>query len=252
MRNLVTKLNELSVHYQDTINRCEEFIEQRFLTQTNSVLPFSKSLEPEQILPLNRNIDYLQSHAYEFFKQNCIEQLWDGMVSSFKQVATSSSNNNKRLESKKQPRRNKKNLSVKRANTFLYWPLLTNLFWLSSRFGKRKNPDGSIGFHYGIDLAALKGTPVLAAADGIVIDARYGEGYGNLVVIKHTKRMSTKYAHLHRIDVAPGMVVKRGQCIGRVGETGFIRKLTKDGSHLHFEVLDGKKRIDPMLLLPVL
>jgi murein DD-endopeptidase MepM/ murein hydrolase activator NlpD len=251
MESLIRQLHELNNRYQDRINRCEEFISQQSLA-IGITLPFSSVIEPESLLPLNRNINYLQSAAYDFFKQNSMEQLWDGMVNSFvpleqtKVVKKTVQSRKKRVVTAKKINR------LSTSNAFLHWPILNELFWISSWFGKRKNRDGSIGFHYGIDLAALKGTPVLAAADGLVIDARYAEGYGNVIVIKHTSRMSTKYAHLHKIHVRVGTVVKRGQRIGLVGETGFIRKQTKDGSHLHFEVCDDKKRIDPLLLLPAL
>jgi hypothetical protein len=248
---LIKQLHELNSRYQDRINRCEEFISQQATLQAN-LLPFSSNIEPELLLPLNRNIDYLQSAAFDFFKQNDMERLWDGMINSFASFERVKGGKQPTVIHKKRTIAAKKIGRVSRSNAFLHWPIINELFWVSSRFGKRKNRDGSIGFHYGIDLAALKGTPVLAAADGLVIDARYAEGYGNIVVIEHTSRMSTKYAHLHKIHVRAGTVVKKGQRIGLVGETGFIRKRTKDGSHLHFEVCNDKKRIDPLLLLPAL
>lgn len=248
---LIMQFNELNSRYQDRINRCEEFISQQLVAQGKQ-FPSLSVIEPESFLPLNRNIDYLQSSSFDYFKQNNMECLWEGMVHSCGSYETIKNNTKKKQQHKKEfvKKKNIRRLSL--SNAFLSWPIVHGLFWISSRFGKRKNRDGSIGFHYGIDLAALKGTPVLAAADGVVIDARYAEGYGNIVVVKHTARMSTKYAHLDKIHVRLGAVVKKGQRIGLVGETGFIRKRTKDGSHLHFEVCDNKKRIDPLRLLPLL
>lgn len=248
---LIRQFNELNSRYQDRINRCEEFISQQLIVQGKQ-FPSLLAIEPELFLPLNRNIDYLQSASFDYFKQHDMERLWEGMVHSLGSYEIVK-NDTKKIQNHKKEFVAKKTIPrISFSNSFLSWPIVHDLFWISSRFGKRKNRDGSIGFHYGIDLAALKGTPVLAAADGVVIDARYAEGYGNIIVIKHTARMSTKYAHLEKIHVRLGAFVKKGQRIGLVGETGFIRKRTKDGSHLHFEVCDNKKRIDPLRLLPLL
>jgi len=132
------------------------------------------------------------------------------------------------------------------------WPLKKGTFWLSSLFGPRKRPNGSDGFHTGIDLAALKGTPVYAPRSGVVVKAYYTSGYGKTIVIQHGKRFKTRYAHLDTINVAPGDWVSKNSIIGRVGDTGFIRKEGKDGSHLHFEVYEYEKRVNPMQFLPEL
>ena len=129
------------------------------------------------------------------------------------------------------------------------WPIDRSQFWLSSLFGKRKKPNGSWGFHSGIDMAALKGTPVKAAAGGTVIEARYAQGYGNTVVIKHNNKYKTRYAHLDKIIAKKGQKVSRGQLIGKVGDTGFVRKSGKDASHLHFELYAFGKKINPLYLI---
>jgi murein DD-endopeptidase MepM/ murein hydrolase activator NlpD len=130
------------------------------------------------------------------------------------------------------------------------WPIDANKFWLSSLFGPRKRIDGTWGFHHGIDMAAVKGTAVKAARAGTVTEASFQAGYGNTVVIQHSANLSTRYAHLHAIRVYVGHKVKQGTIVGTVGETGFVRKKGKDGSHLHFEVYEGGKRINPMHCLP--
>lgn len=130
------------------------------------------------------------------------------------------------------------------------WPIDANKFWLSSLFGPRKKIDGTWGFHHGIDMAAVKGTAVKAARAGTVTEASFQAGYGNTVVIQHSAHLSTRYAHLHAIRVYVGQKVKQGTIVGTVGETGFVRKKGKDGSHLHFEVYEGGKRINPMHCLP--
>jgi len=130
------------------------------------------------------------------------------------------------------------------------WPIDINKFWLSSLFGPRKRIDGTWGFHHGIDMAAIKGTYVKSARSGIIVEASFQVGYGNTVVIKHNEIVKTRYAHLHTIRVYVGQKVKQGAIVGTVGETGFIRKKGKDGSHLHFEVYERAKRINPLHCLP--
>ena len=130
------------------------------------------------------------------------------------------------------------------------WPIDTTKFWLSSLFGPRKKLDGSWGFHHGIDMAAAKGTAVKVARAGTVIEASYQVGYGNTVLVEHPQGIMTRYAHLHTIRVNTGQKIKQGAIVGTVGETGFIRKKGKDGSHLHFEVYEHGKRINPMHCLP--
>ncbi len=90
----------------------------------------------------------------------------------------------------------------------------------------------------GVDIAALTGTPVLAAADGQVIVARnsgYNGGYGDMIIIKHSGNIQTVYAHLNSVGVTTGQYVSKGQTIGTVGNTG-----RSTGPHLHFEVRGAK------------
>jgi murein DD-endopeptidase MepM/ murein hydrolase activator NlpD len=130
------------------------------------------------------------------------------------------------------------------------WPIDADKFWLSSLFGPRKRVDGTWGFHHGIDMAAVKGTLVKAARAGTVVEAGFQTGYGNTVVVQHSDALKTRYAHLHTIRVYNGQRIKQGIIVGTVGETGFIRKKGKDGSHLHFEVYERGKRINPLHCLP--
>jgi len=100
-------------------------------------------------------------------------------------------------------------------------------------------------FHTGLDLAAPAGTPVLAAADGVVVAAAKGTvGYGNYIVIAHPGGVDTLYGHLSVIRVAAGDKVKQGQAIGLEGSTGF-----STGPHLHFEVRVNDKLLDPLVYL---
>lgn len=88
--------------------------------------------------------------------------------------------------------------------------------------------------HNAVDIAAARGTPVVAAASGKVIIARtggYNGGYGNMIVIVHENNIQTLYAHLKEIYITPGSTVTQGQVIGAVGNTG-----RSTGPHLHVEV----------------
>lgn len=130
------------------------------------------------------------------------------------------------------------------------WPIDENKFWLSSLYGPRKRINGRWGFHHGVDMAAVKGTRVQSVRAGHVIEAAFQPGYGNTIVVQHSPQVKTRYAHLHTICVRCGQKVGIGALLGTVGETGFIRKKGKDGSHLHFEVYEKGKRINPLDCLP--
>jgi murein DD-endopeptidase MepM/ murein hydrolase activator NlpD len=107
-------------------------------------------------------------------------------------------------------------------------------------------------FHTGIDLAVPIGTPVFAAADGVVMLARPMAdnsgllvGYGNYVIIQHDSGLKTLYGHLLTIGVKEGDIVHRGQLVGLVGSTG-----NSTGPHTHFEVRIENSPVDPMQMLP--
>ncbi|MFN9648426.1 MAG: peptidoglycan DD-metalloendopeptidase family protein [Pseudanabaena sp.] len=115
---------------------------------------------------------------------------------------------------------------------------------ISSGFGWRVHPvTGERRMHKGVDFAAPPGTPIFAAADGVVTDAGWTNGgYGNIVELRHSDGSVTLYAHTSRVYVSKGQVVNRGQAIAEVGTTG-----RSTGPHLHFEVQpDGKNAVDPM------
>jgi murein DD-endopeptidase MepM/ murein hydrolase activator NlpD len=104
---------------------------------------------------------------------------------------------------------------------------------LGSPFGWRIDPfTGRSALHTGLDYDALAGTPVLAAAGGIVLARETQAAYGNVVEIDHGNDVVTRYAHLSRFSVRSGDLVQRGQQIGEVGTSG-----RSTGPHLHFEVL---------------
>lgn len=128
-------------------------------------------------------------------------------------------------------------------------PLDNDLFWVSSEFGKRKNPfSGEMKNHNGIDLAAAEGTPVYAIKDGAVYAAiEKDPEFGNYIILSHDLgKMTSVYAHLSKITVDRYQYVKKGDVIGYVGQTG---KAT--GPHLHFEIRTGGKAEDPRIKLNI-
>jgi hypothetical protein len=108
-------------------------------------------------------------------------------------------------------------------------------------FGMHNDPfTGSYQPHNGMDIAAPKGTPVYATAEGIVTSTAYQSGLGNLIIIDHGNGYSTSYGHLSKIMVATGHRVNRGELIGLVGSTGY-----STGPHLHYEVHQNNRAINP-------
>jgi murein DD-endopeptidase MepM/ murein hydrolase activator NlpD len=95
--------------------------------------------------------------------------------------------------------------------------------------------------HRGVDYAAPTGTPVRTVGSGVVEYAGRQSGYGNVVIVRHTKERSTLYAHLSRIEVQEGQQVSQGQNLGAVGSTGWAT-----GPHLHFEFLINGQHVDPL------
>jgi murein DD-endopeptidase MepM/ murein hydrolase activator NlpD len=100
--------------------------------------------------------------------------------------------------------------------------------------------------HAGIDIAAPIGTPILAAASGVVDYAQWNDGgYGNMIDIRHPDGTITRYGHMNELYVKEGQAVGQGQLIGAMGSTGF-----STGPHLHFEIRpNGGSAIDPMSFL---
>jgi murein DD-endopeptidase MepM/ murein hydrolase activator NlpD len=112
---------------------------------------------------------------------------------------------------------------------------------LTSKFGFRSSPfTGKRTMHRGIDIAAPKGTEIMAPADGKVIFAGWGKDFGRAVIISHGFGIITKYGHTSKMLVKKGQKVTRGQVIAKVGTTG-----RSTGDHLHYEVWVNGKAVNP-------
>jgi murein DD-endopeptidase MepM/ murein hydrolase activator NlpD len=123
----------------------------------------------------------------------------------------------------------------------LAMPVSDAQFDRSSGFGVRMDPfTGRYAFHPGVDFAGPYGAKVAVTASGIVTSAGYRGAYGNMVEVDHGFGLRTRYGHLSRITVRPGMRLPKGAEVGRVGSTG-----RSTGSHVHYEVLYDNKVRNP-------
>ncbi len=113
--------------------------------------------------------------------------------------------------------------------------------WLSSPYGNRADPfTGKKDWHPGIDFAALSGTEVVSTAAGVVTTVGSKSGYGKFIEINHGDGFSTRYAHNRELLVKKGDMVKKGQVIAKVGNTG-----RSTGPHVHYEIMRNGKKLNP-------
>lgn len=117
--------------------------------------------------------------------------------------------------------------------------------WNASGFGWRVDPfTGEAAIHEGVDFTAEIGTPIKAAAAGVVVNVERHPQYGNMVEIDHGNDLTTRYAHASKIFVKQGALVRRGQKIAEVGTTG-----RSTGPHLHYETRIDDEPVDPTRFL---
>jgi murein DD-endopeptidase MepM/ murein hydrolase activator NlpD len=127
------------------------------------------------------------------------------------------------------------------ANKTIPTTMPVEMGYYSSNYGYRVDPiTGKSSFHTGVDLIAPPGTPVVAAAGGVVSTVAYVPEYGNIVDIDHDNGLTSRYAHLSRSLVRVGDVVMKGQKVALVGNTG-----RTTGPHLHFEVREKGIPLNP-------
>ncbi len=111
--------------------------------------------------------------------------------------------------------------------------------------GFRPEPEGGKSAHLGVDIAAPTGTPVRVTADGTVTFAGWDDSLGHLVVVRHSARFTTRYGHNSRRVVRHGDILRRGDVIAYVGNTG-----RSSGPHLHYEVREDGQPVDPRAFFP--
>ena len=124
------------------------------------------------------------------------------------------------------------------------WPHAAKI---NNEFGFRRNPFGgrTYEFHAGMDIDGERGEIVVAPAAGMISEAGYKGGYGNMVEIDHGNGLTTRYGHLSKIEAQAGRTVTRGDSIGQVGSTG-----RSTGPHLHYEMRINGRPINPRFFLP--
>ena len=123
----------------------------------------------------------------------------------------------------------------------LTWLIPCNYTRFSSPFGWRVHPVyGDWRFHYGVDLAADSGTPIVATRSGVISRTTYDSSSGYYVVVDHQDGFESKYLHMTHYIVSPGQQVSAGQVIGYVGSTG-----TSTGAHLHFSIMYNGQHVNP-------
>lgn len=200
---------------------------------------------------VNRTAGYLKASTQSYIKDQQLDVLEHSeplvqktTTTSFKIHQATSNHSEPTLKTKQKKRTPLTNISFAR-------PMQRSRFWLSSFFGPRKKPNGQWGFHNGLDMAAHRGTSIKSVADGVVEVASFASGYGNTIVILHDAVYKTRYAHLDAILVEVGQKVCQGDLIGKVGDTGFTRKMGKDASHLHLEIYENGKQVNPMHLIDI-
>ena len=112
---------------------------------------------------------------------------------------------------------------------------------VTSPYGEREHPVyGQDAVHYGVDLASERGTPIVTTAPGKVVEVKVHDIYGNCVLIQHTNRIKSFYAHMDTINVKNDDIVYENTVIGTVGDTGVAT-----GPHLHFGVRVDDEPVDP-------
>jgi murein DD-endopeptidase MepM/ murein hydrolase activator NlpD len=260
------KLVELQEEYRNNliiIRRAVYDIQQQEKSETPK-MELVADEKKKSFITVNRKPEYLKKSLLQYLKEKKLEnklkeiqRLYkskEGLLVTKKQNLRLRRITRQRLASAKRNFENRKNvrllLPLLKRKQLQYdfdiiWPL--DNFWLSSFFGMRKVPHGGFSRHTGIDMAAPKGEPVKAVAEGRVIEATFNRGYGRTVLIEHNSKYRTRYGHLNSIKVHLGDMVIKGQRIGTVGATGNVRG--KNPDHLHFEVHVYGKQINPLYVL---
>jgi len=267
-RNYTSSVKKILHDYNKTKERLDllenslENEKKNGLNESSERFTFSSDVQAQddQFVLVNRDFPYLRQSTIRFMAReynDIVCSLPDDALFDYCEVALKSIKADSQKEKKFPPVYHQQTIKKKRktngtpisSDIVFSWPVERSKFWLSSLFGSRTRTNGTPGFHFGVDMAAFRGTPVRAAASGIVMEARYARGYGKTIVIAHNRKYKTRYAHLDKICVSVGKKVRNRELIGYVGDTGNVRSSGTDGSHLHFEVLTYNRHVNPLYFL---
>lgn len=231
------RLAQRLVQLEDSVNRAENLVDKVGLI----VQPQQKKVQ-QGVGPLERPTVLPRGDKAKFTGLSQLES--DSFADQFSQTVSQLLDRSTNVEDEATALyQGYQNRIVRLSSTPTIWPVAG---WTTSGFGMRHHPiNGGMRFHEGLDIAAPWGTPVKAAADGVVKYAGYKGGYGKIVVIDHGYGIVTYYAHNSRLLVKVGDKVTRGEDISKVGNTGH-----STGAHLHYEVHVDGVPIDPMNFLP--
>lgn len=256
-----TILLDLQEEYRNYLLIFRRVCDESQKEKSDEVVVDSELIEEKKnsFIVINRQPEYLKKSFVNYLKERKLENKLDELQHLFSSDDSNNATILKKSKISKSKSVNKKkkkkknfislfNRNIKNDGEFL-WPVDPCAFRISSFFGNRRLRNRKRKFHHGIDLAANKGTDVMASRDGLVLEAFYHKGFGNTILIMHDNRYKTRYAHLHSLHVKKGDNVKRGQRIGKVGDTGHAISSGKFADHLHFEVIDYGKRINPLYVL---
>lgn len=262
----IDKMRVLQEQYYEYIDAVKRVLKKHTPVPEMSTESSEDEFEVDSFMVINRSPSYLKNATFSHLKTEQLDSLlprispyeWDDYTDRVIMGVHQS-------ESKGEPKKKSKTVQAssrsgwkakkprKKTVTGIMFalPIDPSRFWVSSFFGPRKKPNGQWGFHHGLDLAAHRGTPAKTIAAGKVEQAEYVSGYGNTVLIGHDKVYKSRYAHLDSISVRKGEELKQGSCVGKVGDTGFTLKAGKDASHLHLELYENGKQVNPLYLLPM-
>ena len=164
-------------------------------------------------------------------------------IKNKRKVNPNKEDNERIVSESKRKKSAKKQFTETRPNIDFIWPVsgrISSIFGLRRFFNEQERRP-----HSGLDIAGKEGTPIKASASGTVIDAGDFFFSGNMIYLDHGQGIISLYAHLSEIAVKPGDVVKQGDIIGNLGQTGRVT-----GPHLHFAIISNQTLIDPVFMLP--
>ena len=232
LREIMWEMNEVdySTHPETiTIDTTDEDGNQATAEITETVLVIELTHKTPDEMVADYHFSTRQNTYLQLLQDPQYEELWAELLGGFAQGGGELMNPD----------------STRTPTGTLQWPLPV-AGTITSQFGHRVDPiTGEVSSHTGTDIACAEGTPILAAADGVVTVANgldsWGGSYGYYIQIDHGGGLETLYAHCSSICVTTGQQVQAGQVIGYVGHTGRVT-----GSHLHLEVRIDGNRADAM------